>query len=116
MIKWSIFSVLFLPLVAQAMWCEGHLISPGLIPAQVAAWCGPPIDKTASVEYRQVVSQHYSYPIHKITKLNTQFMITEAIPVEEWTYNLGPNHLMRRLLFKQGTLTHIDSLGYGYTP
>ena len=105
-----------LPMAVNAMWCEGHLIGPGLIPAQVATWCGSPIEKTISVEYRQIATQIYHYPVHKKTKLKTQEFITEVIPVEEWTYNLGPNNLMRRLLFKQGTLTQINSLGYGYTP
>ena len=36
------------------------------------------------------------------------------VPVETWTYNLGPHKLMRRLRFEDGIVVDIDTLGYGY--
>jgi uncharacterized protein DUF2845 len=36
------------------------------------------------------------------------------VAVEIWTYNLGPNKLMRRLRFEDGTLVEVETLGYGY--
>ena len=38
------------------------------------------------------------------------------VPVETWTYNLGPNKLMRRLRLEDGVVVDIDTLGYGYHP
>lgn len=34
--------------------------------------------------------------------------------VEEWTYNFGSTKLMRLLLFENGVLKEIRTLGYGY--
>jgi hypothetical protein len=34
--------------------------------------------------------------------------------VEYWTYNLGPNKLMRRLRLEDGVVTEIETLGHGY--
>ena len=34
--------------------------------------------------------------------------------MEIWTYNFGPNKLMRRLRFVDGELQDIETLGYGY--
>ena len=31
-----------------------------------------------------------------------------------WVYNLGPNKLMRRVVFEAGFVTEIETLGYGY--
>ena len=36
--------------------------------------------------------------------------------VETWTYNFGPNKLMRRLRFVDDRLESVDSLGYGHHP
>ena len=36
------------------------------------------------------------------------------IIVEIWTYNLGPNKLMRQIRFEDGIVVDIDTLGYGY--
>ncbi len=33
--------------------------------------------------------------------------------VEEWTYNEGPNRLVHLLVFRNGTLHEVRSLGYG---
>jgi hypothetical protein len=38
------------------------------------------------------------------------------IPVESWLYNLGPNKLMRRVIFEDGIVADIETLGYGYNP
>jgi hypothetical protein len=38
---------------------------------------------------------------------------TILINVEEWTYNEGPNRLMHQLVFYNGILSEIHTLGYG---
>jgi hypothetical protein len=37
-----------------------------------------------------------------------------ALPVEIWTYNLGPNKLLRKLRFVGDELDEIRTNGYGY--
>jgi len=39
---------------------------------------------------------------------------TISISINEWTYNLGPDRLMRILIFRNGTLTEIKTGRYGY--
>ena len=36
------------------------------------------------------------------------------VPVESWIYNLGPNKLMRKVIFEAGVVVEIETLGYGY--
>jgi hypothetical protein len=36
------------------------------------------------------------------------------VPVETWTYNLGPQKLMRQLRFEDGVLVWIRTLEHGY--
>jgi hypothetical protein len=36
------------------------------------------------------------------------------VTVEVWTYNLGPNKLMRTLRFEGEELVDIRTIGYGY--
>jgi Protein of unknown function (DUF2845) len=38
---------------------------------------------------------------------------TILINVEEWTYNEGPNRLMHLLVFYNGILSEVRTLGYG---
>jgi hypothetical protein len=38
---------------------------------------------------------------------------TILINVEEWTYNEGPNRLMHLLIFYNGILSEVRTLGYG---
>ena len=34
--------------------------------------------------------------------------------METWTYNFGPNKLMRRVRFVDGIVEEVETLGYGY--
>jgi hypothetical protein len=38
----------------------------------------------------------------------------QYVPIEVWTYNFGPNKLLRRLRFEGDELTDIRADGYGY--
>lgn len=35
------------------------------------------------------------------------------VRIEEWLYDLGPGRLLRRLVFEDGRLTRIETLGRG---
>lgn len=95
---------------AFAFRCGTKLVSEGDSRAEVQAKCGEPADKvTQRSVYRRPVIWSYGRPYY----VGEDFM---EIPVESWTYNLGPNKLMRRVRFENGFVAQIETLGYGYNP
>lgn len=105
-------AVLVLGLIASspafAFRCGTKIITEGASRAEVAAKCGEPTDivNLRSVFRRPVIWSH-GRPYY----IGDDFI---EIPVEAWTYNLGPNKLMRRLRFEAGVVVEIETLGYGY--
>ena len=89
---------------ADSFRCGSKLMSDGDSSDKVAALCGPP----TSVERREILRPYYYYggsiPIHTAYEVS----------VELWTYNLGPNKLMRRLRFEDGLLVDVETLSHGY--
>ena len=71
---------------------------------KVAALCGQP----TSIERQEILRGYWLYrgsiPIHT----------SYEVSVELWTYNLGPNKLMRRLRFEDGLLVDVETLSHGY--
>jgi hypothetical protein len=43
--------------------------------------------------------------------LEESFLV--EVQIDEWLYDLGPGRLLRRLVFEDGRLTRIDTLGRG---
>ena len=88
----------FIPTLAlgQSMRCGNKLITEGTSQAKVAALCGQPAQVVHPPAYDVVVPG--------------------ASDVEEeiWIYNFGPNKLMQRIRFRNGTVATIGSVGYGY--
>ena len=107
-------AVLLLGLLASspafAFRCGTKLVAKGDTRSQVAAKCGEPTDvvKMSSV-FRRPVLWANGRPYY----LGDDFI---EIPVESWLYNLGPNKLMRRVIFEDGIVADIETLGYGYNP
>jgi hypothetical protein len=95
---------------AFAFRCGTKLVVKGDTRSQVAAKCGEPTDvvKMSSV-FRRPVLWANGRPYY----LGDDFI---EIPVESWLYNLGPNKLMRRVIFEDGIVADIETLGYGYNP
>ena len=94
--------------VADGFRCGTRLVTEGASRTEVVTKCGEPTDvvKSRSV-FRRPVIWGYGQP----------YYVGEdaiEIPVEIWTYNLGPNKLMRQLRFEDGVVVDIDTLGYGY--
>ena len=93
------------PAAADSMRCGSRLVSDGDSIEKVLALCGEPTSKRRTWIIRQprfvVGSQEYPFPGE------------EDVPVDLWTYDLGPNKLMRRLRFIAGTLTSVETLGHG---
>ena len=82
--------------LGQSMRCGSELIAKGTSQAKVAALCGQPA---------QVVRPATSDGV-----------VPGVSDVEEeiWVYNFGPNKLMQRIRFRNGAVTDIGSVGYGY--
>lgn len=100
-------SLLLASTTASAFHCGTHLVHEGDTKGEVRAKCGEPTDiETRSILRRPYVWRH-GRPIYVGPSL-------VEVPVEFWTYNLGPNKFMRRLRFEDGELMEIETLGYGY--
>lgn len=75
--------------------CGNSLVSEGDWPAEVEQRCGTP-DYIAN------------YPTATVPGLGV--VGTE----EHWYYNPGPQRFVKRLVFKNGTLAQVESMGYGF--
>lgn len=95
------------PAAADAMRCGSRLITDGDARSQVRELCGEPTD----VQRRTILRRPYYDLQGRIVYYGDGLI---EIPVEIWTYNLGPYKLMRRLRFVDGVVEEIETLGYGY--
>lgn len=89
---------------AHAFRCGTRIITRGDHAEKILRFCGEP----SSVHTR---FQTRSY----VTRLGHVYPgVVEEVVVEEWTFNLGPRHLMRVVRLENGFVEEIKSLGYGY--
>jgi hypothetical protein len=99
--------LLALPAHADAMRCGSRLVSDGDTRTAVRALCGEPSDI-----YTRTILRRPHYNLHgRLIYYGDGFI---EVPVEVWTYNLGPYKLMRRVRFVDGVVEDIETLGYGY--
>ena len=93
---------------AFAFRCGTKLVSEGDTRSQVLAMCGEPaVRATHRSVFRRPMIWAHGRPYY----IGEDYM---EVPVESWTYNLGPNKLMRRVRFEDGIVAEIETLGYGY--
>jgi len=97
------------PAHADGFRCGTKLVVEGTTRAELVARCGEPTEVERRTILRRPVSWRYGRPLYLGDDL-------VEVPVETWTYNLGPNKLMRRLRLEDGVVVDIDTLGYGYHP
>jgi Protein of unknown function (DUF2845) len=100
--------LLLVSLPAAAFNCGQRLVHEGDSTYDVRTKCGDPADIQTHNILRRPIVWYYGRPI-----LAAPGSLVE-VPVEIWTYNFGPNKLMRRLRFVDGELENIETLGYGY--
>ena len=123
----TISAFLLFPMVAQAdtMRCDRSLITRGDHQGEVLASCGEPVISTRKTIYRSGIPRsrfrslspgHNCYSgysgISKDELLIHNRSVIE-VPVETWTYNFGPRYFMREVIFTDGRVTRINTLGYG---
>jgi Protein of unknown function (DUF2845) len=88
-------------LQSDSLFCDRGTVSIGQTAAEVISKCGQP---TSTSQYEQKIADGL-YPATGI--------ITTAV-IDDWTSNFGPGRFQYRLLFKDGRVTQIESLDYGY--
>ncbi|MCU0976258.1 MAG: DUF2845 domain-containing protein [Steroidobacteraceae bacterium] len=95
------------PAQAEAFRCGTRIVTDGDSAAKVVALCGEPTEIRRSAILRRPVLWLYGRPYYLSDDL-------VEVPVETWTYNLGPHKLMRQLRFEDGVLVEVTTLGHGY--
>ena len=92
----------------ETMRCPtGRIVRVGDRLLELAQVCGAP-DRTD----RRTVLREISSRLRRGAQRDEQRVVVE-IRVEEWLYDLGRDRLLRRLVFENGRLTRIDTLGRG---
>jgi hypothetical protein len=94
---------------ADSFRCGTRLVTDGDSMDKVEALCGAP----DSVQRKEILARPIRW--YRGRPYYTSWEPV-PIPVEFWTYNLGPNKLMRRLKFEDGLLVDVETLGHGYNP
>jgi len=92
---------------ADSMRCGNRLVGEGDTRSMVLELCGEPTE----VQTRSILRR-------PTFRLNGRLYFSgdgfEELPVEVWTYNLGPYQLMRRIKFVDGLIEQIETLGHGF--
>jgi hypothetical protein len=90
---------------ADALRCGSKLISEGDPIEKVRQYCGEPVATKRTWITRQ---PRFEYGGQEIP-----FEGSEDVPVDLWTYDFGPNKLMRRIRFVAGKVESIETLEHG---
>lgn len=87
---------------AAGIRCNKQIVSSGDTTLEVKVACGAPAHVESTVETRTIRSYRprFGYVERRIT-----------VPVERWTYVLGPNKFIRTLVFENGKLVAVKSEG-----
>jgi hypothetical protein len=92
----------------ETMRCpSGRLVRVGDRLLELAQTCGAP-DHTD----RRTALREIARGLRAGTRTDEERLVVE-VRIEEWLYDLGPGRLLRRLVFENGRLARIDTLGRG---
>lgn len=91
-----------------AMRCGTHLISEGDSAGELRRHCGEPTDVDQRTVFRAPIIWRYGRP-YQVPGGDVE------VRVEFWTYNFGPNKLMRRVKLEDGRVKEIETLSHGYS-
>ena len=90
---------------ADTFRCGSRIISEGDTIEKVLQYCGEPAGRERTWMRRQ---PRFEYAGQEIP-----FEGTEDVPVDLWTYDFGPNRLMRRVRFIAGKVDSVETLEHG---
>jgi hypothetical protein len=110
--KAAILSTLVMTLVAAAqlpahavqtgsLFCGDRIVSIGDNAGEVMSKCGQP---AYAVQHDEKL----------VDRINHGSRIITTVTVDDWTFNFGPDRFQYRLILKNGMVTDIESLDYGY--
>jgi hypothetical protein len=91
--------------LADTMRCGSKLISEGDTQDEVLQYCGEPAEQRRTWIVRQ--------PRFEVGGQEYSFKGEEEVPVDLWTYDFGPNKLMRRVRMVAGKVDSIETLEHG---
>jgi hypothetical protein len=91
--------------------CGSRLVTRGDAKDKVRTLCGEPTDIALQGVVRRSPTYHYGYGIYGYDFYGPGWI---DLPVEIWTYNLGPHKLLRKLRFIGDELDDIRTDGHGY--
>ncbi len=104
---------------AFALRCGHKIVSDGDPIIKVLKYCGEPaatsqrsILRAGFPRIRQAVAADGRIIRQQELLIHTHSYV--EVLVEEWTYNFGPNRLMRLIRFEDGLVTEVKQLGYGF--
>lgn len=100
--------------------CGTRIIGEGDHQARVAGLCGEP----DWVQQRSILRQGIARRDRFVNgrqgqdatrrELQVHQRSWVEVPVEVWVYNLGARRLMREVVFEEGRVVNLETLGYGY--
>ena len=93
------------------MRCGSRLVSEGDGKDKVRALCGDPTDVSLHGMVRRSQRYGYGFGTAYYEYYGPAWL---DVPVEVWTYNLGPHKLLGKLRFVGDELDNITTDGYGY--
>jgi len=92
----------------ETMRCPtGRIVRIGDRLLELAQICGEPDRTDRRSLWREIGSR-----IGRADRQDHESVVVE-VRIEEWLYDLGRDRLVRRLVFENGRLTRIDTLGRG---
>lgn len=95
------------PAAADSFRCGVKLITDGDSADKLQSLCGAPTGVTRTEVLRRPVDWRFGRPYYL-----SHYPV--PVQVEYWTYNLGPNKLMRRVKLEDGIVVEVETLGHGY--
>jgi len=102
------------PAAADSIRCEGGIVSTGDRAIDLTGKCGP----ATLVDRRQVKEVRVSTAGAAVEPAlaggRVAALGAATTDVETWTYDLGPNQLIRLVTVAQGRVTRIETAGYGH--
>jgi hypothetical protein len=96
--------------------CNSNVIDVGMHKVEVMQKCGVPSTRDTRVERRALrVRQGNQFEPLPSPGYGRFVEVGREIEIvtEEWLYNFGPSNFMQLLVFEEGRLKTIQSLGYG---
>jgi hypothetical protein len=97
-------ALLSLAAPAHAFRCGSRIITRGDNADKILRFCGQPVSVQTRYSQRGYISEY-----------GRRFPgFVEELIIEEWTYNFGPQHLIRVVRLENGLVADVKVLGYGY--